>query len=337
MSEDERGTVTTSDGAVADSKVIGFGDVVRAGDHLVRGTAADGLIRAFAVTARATVQEASERHTASPLVTAALGRLMMGGLMMGAMEKDDRELITLTMSGDGPIGGLTVTANNHGQVKGYANHPHVWLDLKEGPGHHLDVGGGMGAGSLTVVRDLPGIEPYSSSVPLSTGEVGDDLTYYFAVSEQVPTSVGVGVLVDVDLSVRQAGGFIIQLMPGYDDALVDQMQANLEGVKSVTELLEEGHTPTSMLDHLLRGMGYQELDAMPVEFHCGCNKDRAARVVLALGRAELEDMIAKGEPAEVHCHFCGREYHFEPAQLQELLGPRVPDTLGADALGTEGE
>ncbi|MDY3900111.1 MAG: Hsp33 family molecular chaperone HslO [Atopobiaceae bacterium] len=310
--------VGTGTGAVAGAELIDFRDArVRGGDHIVRGTAADGLVRAFAVTARDTVQTACDNHHASPLVTAALGRLMMGGLMMGAMSKDEDELITLVMSGDGPIGGLTVTANNKGQVKGYANHPNVWLDLKGD--NHLDVGGGIGAGTLTVVRDLPGVEPYSSTVPLATGEVGDDLTYYFAVSDQIPTAVGVGVLVDVDLSVRQAGGFVVQLMPGYDDALIDQLSANLKGVESVTEMQERGMSPTDVLGYLLRGMGYEELDAMPAEFHCGCDKDRASRIVLALGRDELESMVEKGEPALVHCHFCGREYRFEPDELKALL------------------
>ena len=311
-------TGTGATGTGEGAELIDFEDAcVRRGDHIVRGTAADGLVRAFAVTARGTVQTACDDHHSSPLVTAALGRLMMGGLMMGAMSKDEDELITLVMSGDGPIGGLTVTANNKGQVKGYANHPNVWLDLKRG--NHLDVGGGIGAGTLTVVRDLPGVEPYSSTVPLATGEVGDDLTYYFAVSDQIPTAVGVGVLVDVDLSVRQAGGFIVQLMPGYDDALIDQLSANLEGVESVTDMQERGMSPTDILGRLLRGMGYQELGASPVEFHCGCDKDRASRIVLALGREELESMVEKGEPALVHCHFCGKEYRFEPDEIKALL------------------
>lgn len=303
---------------MAEAEVIDLAEArVRRGDHLVRGTAAGGMVRALAVTARITVQTASTNHQASPLVTAALGRLLMGGLMMGALSKDDDELVTLTMRGDGPIGGLTVTANDQGQAKGYANHPNVWLPLK-GNGH-LDVGAGMGPGTLTVVHDLPGVEPWSSSVPLVTGEVGDDLTYYFAASEQVPTSVGLGVLVDVDLSVRRAGGFMVQLMPGCPDQVVDALTANLEGVTSVTDLLEQGMSPTDLLGHVLRGLDYQELSAMPVEFHCGCTKERAARAVLALGQAELDDMVAKGEGADVHCHFCGRDWHFEPEELEALL------------------
>lgn len=305
-----------------ESGVIDFNaEAVRLGDHLVRGTAADGQVRAFAITARASVQELHDRHQTSPVVSAALGRLLMAGMMMGAMSKNDDELITLVARGEGPVGGLTVTANNRGQAKGFANHPHVWLPLN-GVGK-LDVGSAVAgenhAGTLSVIHDLPGMEPYSSEVALVSGEIGDDLTYYFAASDQVPTSLGVGVLVDTDQSIRRAGGFIVQLMPGCDDAVVDRLEANLTGVRSVTDLLEAGMKPTDILGHVLDGLTYQELDAMPVEFHCGCNRDRAARAVLALGRAELEDMISKGEPADVYCHFCGERYRFEPDELRGLL------------------
>ena len=306
-----------------ESGVIDFNaEAVRLGDHIVRGTAAEGQVRAFAITARASVQELHDRHQTSPVVSAALGRLLMAGMMMGAMSKNDDELITLVVHGEGPVGGLTVTANNHGQAKGFANHPHVWLPLN-GVGK-LDVGSAVAGeshvGTLSVIHDLPGMDPYSSEVALVSGEIGDDLTYYFAASDQVPTSLGVGVLVDTDQSIRQAGGFIVQLMPGCDDAVVDRLEANLSGVRSVTDLLEAGMKPTDILGHVLDGLTYQELDAMPVEFHCGCNRDRAARAVLALGRAELEDMISKGEPADVYCHFCGEHYRFEPDELSDLLG-----------------
>ena len=286
-------------------------------DHLVRGIAADGMIRAFAVSARNTVQTARDCHHTSPVVTAALGRLMMGAQMMGAMLKGDDELVTLTIRGDGPIGGLTVTANTHGDVKGFANHPNVWLDLNSRG--KLDVGGAIGAGSLTVVRDMPGIEPYVSQVELASGEIGDDLASYFLMSDQIPTSVGVGVLVDRDLNVKQAGGFVLQLMPGHYEYLVDELEANLAEVSSVTSLMENGMGPTEMLQYLLRGMDYQELDVKPVRFHCGCDTERASRVMLALGADELQDMVDGGETGEAHCHFCGRRHTFTADQLRELL------------------
>ena len=301
-----------------DEEIIDFTDArVRMGDHIVRGTAANGMIRAFAITARRTVQTAHENHGTSPLVSAALGRLMMGGLMMGQMYKGDDELITLTVTGDGPIGGLTVTANNKGQVKGFANHPHVWLPLK--PDRHLDVGQGVGTGSLSVVVDQPGTVPYSSQVELASGEIGEDLTYYFAVSDQIPTSVGVGVLVDTDTSIRQAGGFIVQVMPGYLDFVIDQLEENLASVTSVTDLLEAGMSPSDMLRYILHDMDYEELEVMPAEFYCGCDDARAARAVAALGEAELRDMIEKNETAEVYCHFCGKRHYLTPDDLQTLL------------------
>ncbi len=270
-----------SEQAARESGVINFNaEAVRLGDHIVRGTAADGQVRAFAVTARASVQELHERHQTSP-----------AGMMMGAMSKNDDELITIVVRGEGPVGGLTVTANNRGQAKGFANHPHVWLPLNSAG--KLSVGeavaGENHVGTLSVVHDLPGMEPYSSEVPLVSGEIGDDLTYYFAASDrdQVPTSLGVGVLVDTDQSIRQAGGFIVQLMPGCGDAVVDRLEKNLAGTRSVTDLLEEGMKPTDILRHVLDGLSYQELDVMPAEFHCGCNRERATRVVLALGRGVL--------------------------------------------------
>ena len=290
---------------------------LRRRDHMVRGTAADGMIRAIAITARDTVQTAHENHNTSPLVSAALGRLMMAGQMMGAMFKHPDELITLEVRGDGPVGGLTVTANNQGQVKGFANHPNVWLPLNAKG--KLDVGAGIGRGTLTVVRDIPGTAPYSSQTELVSGEIGDDLAAYFTLSDQIPTSVGVGVLVDTDTSIRQAGGFIVQVMPGYLDFVIDQLEENLASVTSVTDLLEAGMSPNDMLHYILRDMDYEELEVMPAEFHCGCDDVRAARAVAALGEAELRDMIAKGETAEVYCHFCGKRHYLTPDELQGLL------------------
>ena len=299
--------------------VIDLAEVrTRRGDHIVRGTAAAGMVRALAVTARETVQTAHVNHSTSPLVTAALGRLMMGGLMLGALSKNDDELITLTVRGDGPIGGLTVTANNKGQVKGFANHPNVWLPLRED--HHLDVGAGVGAGELSVVFDQPGVAPYSSQVELVSGEIGEDLANYFVLSDQVPTSVGVGVLVDTDTSVRQAGGFIVQLMPGCPDEVVDQLEANLATVTSVTDLLEQGMGPSTLLRHILRHLDYQELEVIPAEFYCGCDDVRAGRAVAALGEETLREMIDQGETAEVYCHFCGKRHYLTADELKELLG-----------------
>lgn len=301
-----------------EAEVLDFArERAHAGDHIVRGIAAEGMVRAYAVSARRTVQEAHERHGTSPVVTAALGRLLMCGQMMGAMSKVDDELITLSIRGDGPIGGITVTANNHGQVKGFANHPDVELPTREDG--HLDVGAAVGAGELSVVFDQPGVAPYSSQVELVSGEIGIDLTNYFALSDQVPSSVGVGVLVDAAGNVRQAGGFIIQLMPGHTEDVTEVLERNLAGITSVTDLLESGMRPYDMLAHLLRDLDFEELDAMSCEFHCGCDENRAARCVAALGTAEIEEMVAEGETCEVYCHFCGRRHYLTTDDLKALL------------------
>ena len=287
------------------------------GDYMVRGTAADGMVRAFAVTARSTVQTARENHDTSPVVTAALGRLMMGALMTGMMFKEPDELVTFIVRGDGPIGSLTVTANCNGQVKGFPANSQVWIPLKSNG--KLDVGGAVGAGTLSAVRDIPGEEPYSSLLELVSGEIGDDLTHYFMASDQIPTSVGVGVLVGRDTNVECAGGFIIQLMPGCTDEVAAHIEQTLAGVTSVTDLLSAGATPTNVLETVLDGLGYQELETHPVEFFCGCNEERAARTVLALGEDKLREIIATGEPAEVHCHFCGKRHYLSTETLQSLL------------------
>lgn len=302
-----------------DTHVIDFENArARTGDYMVRGTAAGGMVRAFAVTARGVVQTAHENHDTSAVVTAALGRLMMGALMMGSMFKEPNELITLIVKGDGPVKALTVTANCEGQVKGFPANAHVWLPLNAAG--KLDVGGAVGAGTLTVVRDLPGSEPYASRVELLTGEIAEDLTGYFAISDQIATSVGLGVLVGRDENVRCAGGFIVQLMPDCPDEVAQRIEQNLAHVGSVTALIEDGATPTAMLKRVLEGLDYEELEVQPVEFHCGCNDERAARATLALGVEELRDMVAKGETAEIRCHFCGRQHYLSPEQLRELLG-----------------
>lgn len=286
-------------------------------DHIVRGTAAHGMVRGFAAYTRATVQEAHKCHGTSPIVTAALGRLLTAGAMMGAMLKDDGELLTLTIRCDGPIGGLIVTADPHGHVKGYAANPDVWLPLSEAG--KLDVGRAVGQGSLTVVQDQPWGEPYTSQLDLFSGEIGDDIAAYFAESEQVPTSVGVGVLVDTDLSVKQAGGFIVQLMPDCPDEVISQLEGNLSGLSSVTTMLEQGMTPTDILQTVLRGMDFQPMENHPVEFRCNCSRERTARVLVAMGAEELQSLIDEGKPAELTCNFCSKQYTFTVDEMRELL------------------
>lgn len=286
-------------------------------DYVVRGTAAGGMVRAFAATTRRTVQAARDAHQTSPVVTAALGRLLTAGAMMGTMLKDPGELMTLAVRGDGPVGGLTVTVDALGHVKGYAGNPDVWLPLN-GAGK-LDVGGAVGAGTLTVVQDQPWGEPYTSQIGLVSGEIGDDVAAYFVTSEQVPTSVGVGVLVDTDLSVRQAGGFIVQLLPGYDEETVEKLEASLSGIGSVTDMLEGGMAPLDILERALAGLDFKPAEAVPVAFSCNCSRERTERVLVTLGAEELQSLIDDGKPAELVCSFCSKKYAFTTDELRALL------------------
>lgn len=286
-------------------------------DHVVRGAAAHDSIRAFAAVTRQTVQTARDAHETSPVVTAALGRLLTAGAMMGAMLKDEGELISLMIRGDGPLGGLTVTADACGHVKGYAANPDVWIPLNAKG--KLDVAAAVGHGSLTVVQDQPWGEPYTSQLNLFSGEIGDDIAAYYAESEQIPTAVGVGVLVDTDLSVRQAGGFIVQTMPDCPEEVLSRLESNVNGMQSVTELLEAGLTPTDILNKVLDGLEFEPMEAKPVSFTCNCSRERTSRMLISLGEKELAELVEEGKPAELVCNFCSKKYTFSVDELKELL------------------
>ena len=285
-------------------------------DYLIRATAADGSVRAFAATTGKLTEYARSAHNTSPVATAALGRLLTAGAMMGSMMKGERDLLTLRMEGDGPIGGLTVTADARGRVKGYAWHPEVMLPPNAKG--KLDVGGALGNGVLSVVRDIGLKEPYVGQTDLVSGEIAEDLTYYYAVSEQTPSSVALGVLMNRDNTVRQAGGFIIQLLPGAPDELIDGLEKKLAEVKPVTAMLDENQTPEMILEGILGEYGLEILDQMPLEFYCGCDKRRVERALISIGKKELQEMIDEGKPIEVNCHFCNRNYEFTVEELKEL-------------------
>lgn len=287
-------------------------------DYMVRGTAAEGRIRAFAIVTNHVVENMYETHNTSPNVTAALGRLMTGALMMGAMMKNEKDRLTLSIRSEGPIQGMTVTVDNQGHVKGFPSVAQVPL-VEKYPGK-LDVGASVGKGTLTVVRDEGLKEPYSSQIILPTGEIGDDLTYYFAASEQVPSAVGLGVLVDTDLSVKDAGGFIIQLMPDALDSDIDKLEANVKKINSITHLLEEGLSPEKMLQMILGDMGLEILSEMPVSYECDCSKDRVGRALLSIGKGDLQEMVDEGKPVELKCHFCNTVYTFTPDEIREMMG-----------------
>ncbi len=286
-------------------------------DYIVRATAADGQIRAFAVTTRDMVEEARARHNTSPVATAALGRLMSAGAMMGIMMKGKDDLLTLQIQCDGPIGGLTVTADSHGGVKGYVNHPEVMLPPNSRG--KLDVGGALGAGTLSVVKDLGLKEPYVGQTELQTGEVAEDLTYYFANSEQTPSAVGLGILMERDNTVRRAGGFIIQLMPEVEDAVIDRLERKLSGIHSVTTYLDRGFTPEQLLTEILGEFDVEFLERTDTRFYCNCSRERVEKALLSVGRKGLNEMIQDGKPVEVKCHFCNTPYEFSVEDLKEIV------------------
>ena len=286
-------------------------------DYMIRGTAADDMVRVFAVTTRDTVERARQIHNTSPVATAALGRLLSAGSMMGPMMKGDKDLMTLRIKGDGPIGGITVTADSKGNVKGYPENPNVLIHAK--PNGKLDVSGAIGKGYLTVIRDLGLKEPYVGQVELVSGEIAEDMTYYFTTSEQIPSSVGLGVLLDKANFVKQAGGFIVQLMPGVKDEIISVIENNLSGIKSVTSMLDSGMTPEDIAAFLMNGLDFKILEKTPVGFNCGCSRERMAKAVISLGEKEIQEMIDDGEPIELNCQFCKGSYEFSVDELKEML------------------
>lgn len=286
-------------------------------DYLIRATAADAQVRAFAVTSRDLVEEARSRHNLSPVVTAALGRLMTGACLMGSMLKGEQDVLTLQVSGDGPVQGMTVTADAKGNVKGYAQVPQAMMPPNaQGK---LDVGGVIGKGYLTVIKDMGMKDPYASKVELQTGEIADDLTYYFAASEQVPSCVALGILMERNNTVKQAGGFIIQLMPFAQEEIVQKLEEKISGLKPVTTLLEEGNTPEQILSLLLGDMGLEITEKTPVQFLCGCTKERVEKVLYSLKKEDLKEMIAEGKDVELHCHFCNTDYVFTVDELKKMV------------------
>lgn len=286
-------------------------------DYIVRATAADHQLRAFAVTSKDIVEKAREIHNTSPVATAAIGRLLTAASMMGSMMKGEKDVLTLQIECGGPIGGITVTADSNADVKGYVNNPNVILPPNaQGK---LDVSGALGPGFLNVIKDIGLREPYNGQTHLVSGEIAEDLTYYFATSEQVPSSVGLGVLMDKDNHVRQAGGFIIQVMPDTDDEVIDKLEARLGEVHSVTEMLDKDMTPEDILNYVLEGMDVEILETVPTQYKCDCSFERVSKVIASLGKKELQEMIDDGKPVEVNCQFCGSHYKFDTEQLKEFI------------------
>ncbi len=285
-------------------------------DYIVRATAANEMIRAFAVSSTGIVEEARQRHTTLPVITAALGRLLSAGAMMGAMMKGDDDIVTLGIRGDGPAQGLTVTADSHGNVKGYPFQPFV--DIPRKYAGKLDVGGAIGNGTLTVSMDLGLKEPYSGQVELQTGEIGDDLAYYFTVSEQTPSAVGLGVMVDRDQHVKEAGGFIIQMMPDASEEVISAVEKSISRIDSVTSMLERGMSPEDILEEILGGLDLQITEKRDIRFHCNCSKEKVAFALATIDPKDIQEMIDDGETIEVKCHFCNKTYNFTIEDLKEI-------------------
>ena len=286
-------------------------------DYIIRATAANDQIRAFAAVTTEMVETAREHHNTSPVATAALGRLLTAGAMMGSMMKGEKDVLTLQIKAGGPLQGFTVTADSQGNVKGYVGNPDVCIPANSKG--KLDVAGAVGPGFLTVIKDMGLKEPYSGQVMLQTCEIAEDLTYYFATSEQVPSAVGLGVLMNKNNTVRQAGGFIVQLMPFAEEEVISRLEQNVQKINSVTNLLEEGHTPESLLEKVLEGFDVQINEKMDTRFHCNCSKERVEKALISIGRKELNEMIQEGKPIEMNCHFCNTNYNFTVEELKEIL------------------
>lgn len=286
-------------------------------DIIIRGMAANNQVRFFAAYSKDLAETARATHNTSPVATAALGRLLTAGAMMGSMCKNDTDILTLQIQCSGPINGLTVTANAKAQVKGYANNPNVMLPPS--PQGKLDVGKALDLGVLSVIKDLGLKEPYVGQSNLTTGEIAEDLTYYFATSEQIPTSVALGVLMEKDNTVKHAGGFIIQLMPFAEEELITDLENRLKDFSSITSLMDQGMSPEDMMNKLFEGYDIVLNDSITPAYSCDCSKERVYKAVMSVGKTEIEDMIADGEPIEVGCHFCNKKYIFDIPELQSMI------------------
>ena len=287
------------------------------GDYIIRAIAGDGYVRAFAATTGELVQHARQVHHTSPVASAALGRMLTAAAMMGSMMKGEKDLVTLQIRGLGPLKGIVATSDSQCRVKGYAFHPQI--DIPSKYAGKLDVSGAIGKGYMSVSKDTGLKTPYAGRIELVSGEIAEDLTYYFAQSEQTPSAVGLGVLVDTDTSIRQAGGFIIQLLPDAPEKIISVLEQRLNSIPYVTDLLDMGKTPEDILGILLEGLDMKILDKVPTEFYCNCTKERVEKALISIGVEELEKISKEDKKANLHCHFCNKEYDFTEEDLERLL------------------
>lgn len=287
-------------------------------DYLIRGTSEDGAVRFFACITTNLVEEARRIHDCYPVAAAALGRMLTVGSMMGTMLKSDKDLLTIQINGKGPAGGVVAVSDNSGNVRGYINNPHVETMLK--PNGKLDVGAAIGYnGNLTVIKDQGLKEPYIGQIPIVSGEIGDDFTVYFANSEQTPTSVGLGVLVEPQGQVIAAGGFIVQIMPEAEEETIEKLENNLRNIKSITEMVSSGMKVEELIDNVLDGISFKVNEKKEIGYVCNCSRERIEKALISLGETELLDIIETDEKAEISCHFCSNKYHFDKEALKMLL------------------
>lgn len=286
-------------------------------DKLTKAITKDGFLRIYAVDATETVNKARDYHQLAPVCSAALGRLLSAGLMMGAMLKGDDPTLTLQIKGDGPIGMIVAVSDSKGNVKGYCSNPIVDIPLKKNG--KLDVGTAVGNGMLGVIKDLKMREPYIGQVPLQTGEIGDDIAYYYMQSEQTPSVVALGVLVDRDYSVKCAGGYIIQVMPECDERTLSRLENSIDGLMPVTEMLSRGMSAKDIIDYVMLGFETEVLETSDVRYNCDCSYSRMERAMISLGKQQLSEIIEDTGEAEICCHFCDRKYTFDTDKLRELM------------------
>lgn len=289
-------------------------------DHIIRATAADGLIRAFAAVTTQMVHQAHVTHNTSGVASAALGRTLTAAAMMSRMMKNERDVLTIQVKGDGPLGGIVVVSDSSSNVRGYVHNPQVYLPLNAVG--KFDVGQAVGKnGYMNVIKDLGLKEPYVGYVDLTSGEIGEDLAYYFATSEQIPTVVALGVLVNPDESIVTAGGYIIQLMPGTDDEIVEYLEDKVFFADSITTMLTDGLEPSQILERLLGEKGLEINDRLPCKYQCNCSRDRMERNLISLGAVEINEMADEQHGAELQCHFCNKKYNFTEDELRSLILP----------------
>lgn len=286
-------------------------------DFILRATDKDNHIRLFVAETKGMVQDARTYHNTSPVATAALGRLLTAGSIMGSMMKSDKDVLTLQIRGDGPLGMVLVTADAKANVKGYVSNNLVDIPLK-GNGK-LDVSGAVGKGTLTVIKDIGMKEPYNGTIELISGEVADDLTYYFASSEQTPSVVALGVLVDKDYSVKQSGGFILQLMPGCPEEKIQCIEKNLSVLPSVTNMLENGLGADGIIAMLMNGLEPVIREKVSTAYHCDCSKEKMEKVLMTIGKKDLQSLIDDDEVVDMSCHFCNKHHKFSVIDVRNIL------------------